>query len=495
MDLIRSDLGEGQDIFLVGGAIRDILLGQDLHDLDFAMSGDPTSLAKKIARQLDVGFFLLDDDRHTARVVYRREGMGVFPLDFVQFTGGDLLTDLQHRDFTINAIAVSLRNPNKLIDPLGGIKDLAKGLLRTCSDHALIDDPIRILRGVRLSLQFNLHYAPGTSNLMTEASQYLPKSSPERQRDEFFKILEGPRPSEGMAFLSKFGVFDFLIPPLVAQAEVPASPPHTLPLFQHTLKVILFLDNLLACLCCEEDQFAEKPWWLSRFSQVFGKFSQRFTDYINEEITPGRSKKGLLMFGALLHDIGKPETMTVGVDGYLHFYHHAKLGEELAWHSAKSLQLSNAESNWVKTVVAHHMDLLFLINTDDKPSRQQIFRYFKKTGEVGVAIAILSLADTLGTFNQNLTQEKWEQALLVSETMLSAWWNGQDSVIAPTLLLDGRDLQERFGLKPGKKIGTLLERLLEAQASGDVRTEDEAEIFIKTAINKMNQDNGYESTD
>jgi hypothetical protein len=125
------------------------------------------------------------------------------------------------------------------------------------------------------------------------------------------------------------------------------------------------------------------------------------------------------------------------------------------------------------------MLLLPLLNKDRNPTRKEVHRFYKKTGETGVAIALLSLADTLGTYNRNLSQEKWNQTLSVSEVILSAWWEEHDSVVNPTLLLNGNDLQERFGLQPGKEIGFLLEKLEEAQAMGQVGTKDEAEFFIQ----------------
>jgi len=479
LDVVRKEIKADQDLYIVGGAVRDVLLGRELNDLDFVLSENPTFLAKQVARKLNAGFFVLDDERNTARVVYRRDGNHLFPLDFVKFTGKSLQSDLEHRDFTINAIAIQVKDLEKFIDPLGGVKDLADGLLRACSDRSLLDDPVRVLRGIRLSMQFTFRYSADLSELMKQASPNLPKTSYERQRDEFFKILEGPKPGEGMVHCRRFDVFNTLIPHLTEQEDIPASPPHTLPLFDHTITVIKYLDNLLKGSQLNSGGGKEIPWWQSHFKSKINKYYKLIKHYLDEEITPGRSKKGLLLFCGLLHDIGKPDTLTAGEDGYLHFYNHAEVGADLAWQAAKRLQLSNAESEWVRKVVRNHMRLLPLLNKDRKPNRKEVHHYFKKTGETGVAIVLLSLADTLGTYNQNLLPERWDQALDVCEVMLSAWWEDQESVISPKLLLDGNDLQERFGLKPGKEIGNLLEKLEEAQAVGEVQTEEDAVFFIR----------------
>jgi hypothetical protein len=188
------------------------------------------------------------------------------------------------------------------------------------------------------------------------------------------------------------------------------------------------------------------------------------------------------MFAALLHDIGKPETFTVGEDDYLHFYNHAQIGGDLAWEIAKALQLSNAESEWIRTIVQNHIRLLPFANRGKEPSRVDIYRFYQETGEAGVAVALLFLADTLATYNQNLTPEKWQHALMVSEVMLSAWWEAHQTVVCPTLLLDGDDLQDEFGMAPGKDIGEILEKLREAQAAGEVKTRAQAEAFIQSQI-------------
>ena len=196
LEIVRGEMDAACEPYLVGGAVRDAIIGCEVNDLDFAMEGDPTQLAKRVAKRLQVPFFLLDDERHTARVLYRDQAGQFSPLDFVQFTGNGLNDDLYNRDFTINAIALSVRDLSQIIDPLNGQSDLEAGLLRPCTALALLDDPVRVLRGIRVALQFDLVYSPDLPSLMRAASRQLPETSNERQRDEFFKILEGPEPAQ-----------------------------------------------------------------------------------------------------------------------------------------------------------------------------------------------------------------------------------------------------------------------------------------------------------
>jgi tRNA nucleotidyltransferase/poly(A) polymerase len=482
LDFIQSCLEEGVEIYIVGGGVRDVLLGRGLKDLDFAMRDDPTSLAKRVAHGLEEGFFVLDDERHTARVVHETTGEETFSLDFVRFTGGDLAADLQNRDFTINAMAISIRNRSKIIDPLNGRNDLEANRLEVCQPKSLLDDPVRVLRGVRLAMEFGFSYAAGVDKLMREAASHLPNTSYERQRDELFKILEGSHPAKGMKQLHQFKVFETLIPHLVEQEAVPALPSHDLSLWEHTLKVVEDYERILKTFIAVEKRDDRKIWWMPSVLKALSPFAGEIRTYFSQEVTPGRSKLGLALLGALLHDISKPMTIKAYEEGGLHYYHHDAVGADLAWETAKRLKLSNAESEWLKIMVRHHMYLLPLINCEGYPDHRSIYRFFNHTGEVGVAIAILSLADTTATYGEELSEEKWEKTVQVARAILSAWWRERETVVSPEPLLDGNDLQRIFDLKPGEKIGCLLDALREAQASGEVRTEKEAIRFINRRL-------------
>lgn len=481
-DVIRDELEPGQSLFIVGGAVRDLLLNRDLHDLDFVMAENPTALAKRLAKRLKAGFFVLDDERHTARVVYYDQNDNFFPLDFVQYTGSNLIEDLHHRDFTINAMAIPVNDLKHVIDPLDGQGDLNLGLLRGCSDDALMDDPVRVLRGVRLAIQFNFKYAPGLEADMKTAAAHLPRTSYERQRDEFFRLLEGPDPAEGLRHCWRFDVFKTMLPPLVDLDSIPASPPHEFALFEHTIQTVAHYHRLITLLCAGHSLKIVSHWPIREVLSHLGEFSNEIDAYFSESITPGRSKAALAYFGVLLHDVGKPLTVKEDVKGYLHYDNHAVIGADIAWEMAKRLQLSNAESDWVQKMVRNHMYLLPLVKLRKLPDRRAVFRYYQNTGDVGVAIALHLLADTLATYDNNLDPNQLIDAVSVVRAMLSAWFNHYDSLVNPSPLLDGHDLQEAFGLKPGKQIGLLLKQLVEEQASGNITNKEEAHCFVREKL-------------
>jgi tRNA nucleotidyltransferase/poly(A) polymerase len=475
---ILDALEPDQEVFLVGGAVRDLLLGRELHDLDFALGENPVSLTRKVAKALKAGFFVLDDERHTTRVAHHRPDGREFPLDFVQFTGADLEDDLRHRDFTLNAIAINLQQPDMLIDPLGGRDDLEAGLLRACSEQALLDDPVRALRAVRLAIGFGLAYAKGTPELIRKAAGKLPTSTIERQRDELFRILEGPDPAKGLRECQVFGLLKGLVPQLEAQAEIPASPPHHYPLLEHTFRVVETCQQLFSVFSQEKDLGEDAPRWLVDLKDAFEPFRSQMQAYYAAEITPGRTVQSLALLGALLHDIAKPETLFEDEKGHLHYYGHDRLGAEMTWDIARGLQLSNAEAKWLSTLVRFHMRLLPMARMENGPDRKMLYRFFRDAGEVGAAIAILYLADTRATYGPELAQGKWDSVVRTARTVLQAWWQEQSEVVAPKLLLNGNDIQKEFDLAPGALIGKLISSLREAQASGEVGDRAAARAFI-----------------
>lgn len=484
LKLVRECLDPDQTLYLVGGAVRDYFLGRPLHDLDFVMPNNPAPLARRVANRLRAGFFMLDDDRHTARVVHQLPERGSFPLDFVRFTGESLGEDLRRRDFTLNALAVDIRNMDSLIDPLGGVEDLKSGVLRACGPEVILTDPVRALRGIRQAMQFGFRIEEDTRQQMVEAAARLPLTSIERQRDELFKILEGPEPAQGIDLCRQFGVFNTMIPELVEQTAISASPPHVYPLWEHTVRAVGAYKTLLDLLLTPREEPLWDDWWLAETRAVLGEYGPKLSAYFSETIAPERTRIGLSLFGTLLHDMGKPTTMTVGEDARLHYYNHDVVGSETARRTANHLALSNAEADWVGILVRHHMRLLPLTHQETPPSRRMIYRYYQKTGEVGVAISLLSLADTLATYGPTLKKALWARTLQVTRTLMVAWWEGKDKVVNPPLFLDGNDLQTLFGLKPGRQIGRLLSWLAEAQAGGEVETVDEAKAFISDKLTK-----------
>ena len=480
-DQLRKLLRGAGPAYLVGGAVRDILLDRPTHDLDFVLKGDVKSAAKTVADALSASLYVLDSERNTYRVIYNHKDDNHILLDFAALRAGDLESDLRGRDFTINAIALDPSFPNKLIDPLGGELDLKRQVLKACSPSSFIEDPARILRGVRLAMDLQFDIQPETFSEMRKSVALLNNVAAERKRDELFKMLDGCHLDDAMRMLEQVGALNEVLPELAELKGVTQSPPHILDVWEHTLSVLQQLNCLFSVLVERNDNkhTTANP-ILSLALQKLDQFFDRFKEHFSNRLNPERSRISLLALAALYHDIAKPATYRVDTDGRIRFFDHDKIGAIVAARRGRELALSQVEIQYLETTIRHHMRPHFLETAGSGLTRRAIYRFFKDTGDVGVDICLLSLADVLATYGPTIPEEHWISKLDICQTLLAAWWDRPTDLVRPVRLLTGDDLQEYFGLKPGRQIGEILEALREAQACGEISNHEEAMKFVQS---------------
>jgi tRNA nucleotidyltransferase/poly(A) polymerase len=479
LDKIRELLPE-QEIYLVGGAVRDMLLNRISRDLDFAVPSNGIFLARRVAKVLDTDFMVLDAERDTGRVIFSEaDGIRTF-LDFASYRGHGLEGDLRDRDFTINAIAFAIHSQT-LIDPLNGSSDLRAKLLRACSPTSLQDDPVRILRAIRqaAALDFKIHI--DTRKAMKAAAPSLPNVSAERLRDELFKILEGPKPDTSIRALEMLGVLRYLLPELPALKGVKQSEPHIYDVWEHTLSVLGYLENILSALAPGYDADHTNDLFTGLLTLRIGRFREQFTAHFADSLNTDRSVRAALFFAALYHDVEKPATQTMDYRGHIHFYEHDIKGAKTASKRAEAFNLSNHEVERIQAVIKHHMRFHFftsrLEGDHQEPSRKAIYRFFRDAGDAGVDLVLVGLADLRGTRGPMLTQQTWAAALDVARILLENYWEKREVIVAPPRLLDGNDLMKELDLQPGRVIGQLLEAIREGQATGKIETREQAIQF------------------
>jgi len=476
IDKVR-DLLPDQELYLVGGAVRDMLLNRPSPDLDFALPSKGISLARRVANALKADFMVLDEERDTGRVIVAEpDGKRTF-LDFAVYRGRDLDEDLRARAFTINAIAFDLRTQT-LLDPLMGGSDLRLKRIRACSPTSLSDDPVRILRAVRQAAAFEFKIELETRKAMKQAASLLPKVSPERQRDELFKMLAGPKPDASMRALELLGVLPYLLPELPALKGVGQSPPHIYDIWEHTLSVLGHLESILGVLAPGYDADNTNDLFTGLLTLRIGRFRDQFAEHFAQSLNTDRSLRAALFFAALYHDVEKPATKSVDDSGRVRFFDHDVRGAEVAANRGHAFNLSNDEVERIRKIVQHHMRFHFFVNRLDvdkqEPSRKAIYRFFRDTGKAGVDLVLLGLADLRGTRGTTLTQESWAAALDVARILLENYWEKPQETIAPPRLLDGNELMSELGLEPGRIVGQLLETIREGQATGKIENREQA---------------------
>ena len=488
LERVASILPQDHPVYVVGGAVRNALLSLPAVELDFTLPGNAIKTARKIADTLNGAFYALDKERDFGRVIIPQSEGDRLVLDFAPFQGATLEEDLRNRDFTINALAVEIHRPHELLDPWGGAADLYSKRLHACSPQAFISDPVRILRGIRFSILFDMRTDPETQERMRAAVSLLPEVSAERLRDELLHLLESPKPATAIRILDYLKAIPYVFPELSAMKGMEQSPPHILNVWDHSLDVLTKLHQVLEILKPSYNPEGSASLFLGVISHRLGRYREQIGIHLNTQLIPSRSLISLVFLSALYHDIGKPHTKEIDQDGHFRFIKHEEVSAHLVVKLGQELQLSNSEIKRTRVIVLNHMRPLWLAQSGELPSRRAIYRFFRDTGPGGVDVCLLSLADTLATYGPTLPPDIWAHQVDVVRVLLEAWWEKKEEVISPSPLIDGNDLMEELGLKPGPIIGQILRNIQEAQATGNVTNQSQALDLAADIINNSYAD-------
>ncbi|MCX5992465.1 MAG: HD domain-containing protein [Chloroflexi bacterium] len=469
---------EGIDSYLVGGYIRDTLLGRATSDIDIAVAGAAPQVAQKLAEALHGRYVLLDEANGIARVVVTvgdAAGEAQWHLD-ISTIRGSIEADLSRRDFTIDAMAIDLREAGEgssasLIDPFQGKRDLEKRLIRAVGDTAFENDPARLIRAVRLAAGYGFTIEGETEVLLSKQSQLIRQVAGERVREELCRILASRNAARFLFYLDRLGLLTAIVPELAATKGVEQPREHYWDVFHHSIETVAALERLLN---------REKEIELLALAPHLVPHIEGF----EEEIGIGVTRAVLMKLAALLHDIAKPQTKTMEADGRARFLGHTKEGGAIAGGILQRLRFSNRETGMVQKMIEAHLRLWQMGGDHGMPTRRAIYRYFRDTGDVSIDIMFLTLADFLATQGPNLDLTEWRRHCGLMEYVLSQR-EEDEALVRPPKLLDGDDLMKILGLKPGPKVGELLEAVREAQGAGEIATREEALAF---ALGRLAED-------
>lgn len=429
-DLQESLSDFPQAVYLVGGAVRDAYLRRPIKDLDLATPGSGIKLARTIANAFKGDFYPLDLERDVGRAILSTPD-GRFVIDAARFRGSTLEVDLSDRDFTMNAMAVDLRSDlNAIIDPLHGLADLRAHLLRLCTGSALESDPIRSLRAIRQSIQFGLRLDAQTLTAIRKTRDRLMSASPERVRDEVFKLLDLARP---VAALRILGVLDLL--------------PDFLPPPDERDFVFRLIDHLCAIwnvISPERDDNTVAQFAYGMLAIQLGGVRARLIDRLTRSYGAERSQRALLIFEALL------------------------MRRDVCDDWSDRLRLSNQEKDRICRAVQASQRVGKL-----EMQPLSIYRYWRDFEDAGIDGLLLALAASLAS-NMQVDQDRWLHQIDRARQLLEAYLLRREQAVDPPALVDGTVLMQQFGLRPGPIIRVLLEHIREGQVVGTIQTVEDA---------------------
>jgi poly(A) polymerase len=449
----RAALEDEGSAWIVGGAIRDALLGEPVFSADLVVEpGREESAARAIANAADGFAFELSAEFATWRTSSSTDGWHV---DITAMRAQTIEEDLRARDFTVNAIAIPLGG-GEPIDPTGGAADAAARLLRAASDRSFEDDPLRLLRLPRLSAGHALSIDPPTAELARSAAPRAAEPAGERQFAELRGIVDGPDPMGGIRLMQELGVTAVVLPELETLRGVVQNPNHHLDVYGHTLAV------LEEWLGIEAD--------LSGFA---GDLTPQVEEFLAEPLADELSRRGALRFGALFHDLGKPDTRSEG-SGYVTFIGHDEVGARIIDGISRRLRTSRRLNVHLQGLALHHLRLGFLIH--QRPlSRRAVYDYLVATEPVAADVTLLSVADRLAARGEGP---------LASPEMVGAHLDLARELLAEALVwhrdgpprppLTGDELVAELDLAPGPEIGRLLEELRAAAYAGEIEGRSQA---------------------
>jgi len=444
----REGLG-GEPAWLVGGAVRDRLLGRATTDLDIALAGDPEAAARAVARAGGGTAFELSGAFGAWRVVGRRQGWHV---DVVRLRDDDLEADLAARDFTINAMAEPLGG-GELLDPHGGRADLEAGRLRMVSAGALADDPLRTLRAARLATELDLALEPATAAEVRLRAPELVGVAAERVFAELKRVVAGRRPVAGLELMEQVGLVAAVLPELGALHGVEQNVFHHRDVHGHTLEVLEAVVRLEAG------------------APELGEHAEAVRALLAEPLADELTRGGGMRFAALLHDAAKPATRGLRPDGRVTFVGHDAEGADLARTVLRRLRASQRLADYVATLTLHHLRLGFLVH--ERPlSRRAVWRYLSATEPCAAEVTVFTVADRLATRGKNADAAIAAHLELAREVLGPAL--ERRTAARPAPLLRGDELATALGLEPGPQLGMLLAELEEARYAGEIATREDA---------------------
>ena len=440
--------------FIVGGSIRDMLLGRSPTDYDIAVLGDPVKYAHQIesrtnGHSVEIG----KPGRTIIRVISKKN-----TIDISKTKEASIENDLQARDFTINAMAYDLAS-QRLIDPVGAQRDLKHKIIRMVSKSIFEQDPVRLLRAYRFAADFQFEIEPQTKAAIQNHALLIQNSAGERVRDELFKMLYCADVHTYLCQMAETGLLFAFLPELSALKECRQNRHHQFDVFEHTLHAFAHLEGLL-----EPNQ----KWLIAN-----GESARRRI---------AAAQIPLLKLSILLHDVAKPSVQTLNDHGRPHFLGHARQSAHMAEAICQRLRCSRRDTDQIHFLVRHHNRPRFLFAAlhEQKATPRAVTRFFMKCGEHIPALLFIAAADMLGKEAEPGPRSAAFMAFL-NQLLVDFNSNFKPRALSPRLI-NGHDLTLEFGLEPSPLFKQILQRVEEERLSRDDMTRQDAFNLVERLI-------------
>lgn len=427
LELISTlrELPHDREAYIVGGTVRDLLIGKEPVDVDIVVYGDAEDFARILFKKIDGAIFLLDKKRRIFRIKIR-EKTPPYYFDISPMRGEDIVADLSLRDFTIDALAIPFSDINSVIDPFNGKEDLRKRCIRVISRKSFKDDPLRLLRAFRLSSTLGFKIDTETLSTIGEMASTLRVAARERIRDEFFRVLSSPFSAESLRLMDEVG----LLKEILAGLDGPG--------IERGLSVMNRLEEL----------HKEIP-------DLFSHHHNAIESYLIDRIEEGITKRSLWKWITL----------------YLVNHVATALMTEVS----EGLRLSNKAHRLALLGVKHIEPDILKKEIKDKKS---IYHFFEKVGDDGMGVILSQLASL------SHAEEGYDRAIRNAKDAIS-WYLQEYKAMKSSPLITGDELMELFHIPPGPYLGRLLGIVEENRAVGLLTTRKDVLSFLKKLMTNV----------
>lgn len=460
--------------YLVGGSIRDALLGRLTHDVDIVIDGSPHEVGPELASALGGRLVSFDVPRDMARVVVS-SGSTAVDVDLAKMVGDSIEDDLRRRDFTIDAIAVALgdalADDYELIDPLNGLTDIDARTIRAVSDTVFTDDPVRMLRAVRIASEVGFDIDSHTQTAIRRDVHHLVESSAERLREELLKALAAPGARAAVGRMDGLGILSALMPELDAARDVDQPKEHYYDVFGHLVAAVGYAEEIV-----------NNRYGTGFVADMMPRFDN-MDDYFAKDVSDGHTRGTILKLTALLHDIAKPQTKTIEPSGRMRFFGHSEEGERIVAQMLDRLRFARSGQRLVCTMIRHHLRPRQMAGRGELPTERAIHRYYRDLGDAALDTLYLNMADFLAARGPLLTAEEMAvQVRVIGHILEIGPQKSRAELPVKRRLLTGHDIMNELKLGPGPMVGRLLREAARAEAEGSVNTRSEALSLVRKQL-------------
>lgn len=438
------------EIYLVGGTVRDFYLGLESTDRDIiVMDEDAREFALKLSELFQATFVPLDEENKIYRIVLPDK---INYIDVTNPVGDSIEKDLMRRDLTINAIAVNIRT-GELIDISGGVTDIKNKCINYVNELNFVDDPLRLLRVYRFQALYGFQLAPETINAVCKYSDLIHKPAVERINYELLKLFGGEYAHVALENMNKTWILEEIFPFVKELKQVPPNSHHHLDLFHHSIETV------------------------KQVQILYNEASDDVKNHLSRIDFGGFPRLAHLKLAAFMHDIGKFSTWTIE-EGKHRFIKHDDVGAKMSVKILKDLHFSNKQIDYISSMIKYHIYPSHVM-TSPQITEKIMMRYVRKMDTNAIDTIILAQADRLSARGPEITDQIVERNITSLNMLLKFYLEAKETLKPLPKLLSGNDVMQILNIKPSKRLGEIMDALHEAQISGDVITKEHAIKFVK----------------